>query len=48
MKAQHNKSYGTKMKAVLRGKSIALRSASKKKLERASTSSFVAHLKALD
>jgi hypothetical protein len=36
-----------KMKAVLRGKFIAL-SASKKKLERAYTNSFTAHLKALE
>ena len=35
------------MKAVLRGKHIAL-SASKKKLERAYTSSLIAHLKALE
>jgi hypothetical protein len=35
------------MKAVLRGKLIAL-SASKEKLERAYTSSLTAHLKALD
>ena len=35
------------MKAVLRGKLIAL-SASKKKLERAYTSSLTAHLKALE
>ena len=35
------------MKAVLRGKLIAL-GASKKKLERAYTSSFTAHLKALE
>jgi hypothetical protein len=35
------------MKAVLRGKLIAL-NASKKKLERAYTSSFTAHLKALE
>jgi hypothetical protein len=35
------------MKAVLRGKRIAL-SASKKKLERAYTSSLTAHLKALE
>ena len=35
-----------KMKAVLRGKLIAL-SASKKKLRKASTSSLTAHLKAL-
>ena len=42
MKAQH-----TQMKAVLRGKLIAL-SATKKKLERTYTSSLTAHLKALE
>jgi hypothetical protein len=35
------------MKAVLRGKLIAVRAA-KKKLDRAYTSSLIAHLKALD
>jgi hypothetical protein len=36
------------MKAVLRGKLIALSASSKKKLERAYTSSLTAHLKALE
>jgi hypothetical protein len=47
MKAQHTLTYGRKMKAVLRGKLIAL-SASKKKLERAYTGSLIAHLKDLE
>jgi hypothetical protein len=47
MKAHHSKNLWDTMKAVVRGKCIAL-SASKKKLERAYTSSLTAHLKALE
>ena len=47
MKAHHSKNLWDTMKAVVRGKCIAL-SASKKKLERVSTSSLTAHLKALE
>jgi hypothetical protein len=46
MKAQYIQTYGT-IKAVRRGKLIAL-SASTKNLERAYSSSFRAHLKALE
>jgi hypothetical protein len=48
MKPQHNQTYVTDtMKAFLRGKLIVL-SASKKKLERAHTSSLTKHQKALE
>ena len=47
MKAQHTQNYGTKMKAVLKGKLIALR-ASKKKLERVYTSGLTELLKAME
>ena len=47
MKPQHTHNLWGMMKAVLIGKFIAL-SASKKKLERANTSSLTTHLKALE
>jgi hypothetical protein len=47
MKPHQSQTYGTQRKAVLRGKLIAL-SASKKKLERAYTSSLTTHLQALE
>ena len=47
MKVQHTQNLWDTMKAVVRGKLIAL-SASKMKLENAYTSSLTAHLKALE
>jgi hypothetical protein len=47
MKTHHNKTYRDTMKALVRGKLIAL-SASKKKLARSYISSLTAHLKALE
>jgi hypothetical protein len=47
MKSQQTQTYGTPMKAVLRGKLRAM-SDSKKKLERVYTSSLTAHLEALE
>jgi hypothetical protein len=47
MKVQHTQTYGTLLKAVLRGTLMGL-SASKKKLDRAHTSSLTEHLKALE
>ena len=47
MKPQHTQTYGTQWKAFLRGKLMAF-SASKKKLERAHTSTLTTHLKALE
>ena len=47
MKVQHTQNLWDTMKAVVKGKLIAL-SASKKKLERAYTSSLTAHLKVLE
>ena len=47
MKVQHTQNLWDTMKAVVKGKLIAL-SASKKKLERAHTSSLTTYLKALE